>query len=233
MVYMIANIDRNLAKEVAEGIGVENVDNETAIKEVAKDAMPRKKGRRSIDHSPVLSQEKLKGTSIKGRKVAILIDHGFNYQSVKGLQEMLSKNGAMAEIVSKFHGKIKSDSGDVLETDKSHVTTGSIMYDAVFIPGGTHVELLKKQGDVLHFINEAYKHCKAIGLIAEAIELLKISSVKLDNESFANSGVVHENMGVVTAWKNENVQDFLTKFENAIRQHRHWTRAANKEMVPA
>src|SRR5690606_1099482 len=114
--------------------------------------------------------------------------------------------GAMAEIVSKFHGKIKSENGDVLQTDKSHVTTGSIMYDAVYIPGGTHVELLKKQGDALHFINESYKHCKTIGLTAEAIELLKISSVAFDNTSFAEGGIVHENMGIVTAWKKENIE---------------------------
>ncbi len=233
MVYMIANVDVNLAKEVAKGIGVEDVENETGIKEAAKDAIPPSKGRKSIDHSPALSQENLRGTSIKGRKIAILVDHGFDYQSVKSLQVMLNKKGAMAEIVSKFHGKIKSESGDTLQTDKSHVTTGSIMYDALFIPGGTHVELLKKQGDVLHFINEAYKHCKPIGLTAEAIELLKISSVEFDNTSFAEGGAVHENMGIVTAWKNENIEDFLIQFERAISQHRHWGRAANKEMVPA
>jgi catalase len=233
MVYMIANIDMNLAKEVAKGIGVEGVENESAIREVAKDAIPPMKGRKSIGHSPALSQENLKATSIKGRKVAILIDQGFDYQSVKSLFEMLNKNGAMAEIVSKFHGKIKSENGDVLQTDKSHVTTGSIMYDAVYIPGGTHVELLKKQGDVLHFINESYKHCKTIGLTAEAIELLKISSVAFDNTSFAEGGIVHENMGIVTAWKNENIEDFLIQFEKAIGKHRHWARAANKEMVPA
>src|SRR5690606_16428486 len=68
MVYMIANVDRDLARQVAEGIGVTDYDNDTAIREVAKDALPRREARRTVDRSPALSQENLKGTSIKGRK---------------------------------------------------------------------------------------------------------------------------------------------------------------------
>lgn len=232
MVYMIANVDLDLAKKVAEGIGVEDVENKKAIKEVAKDALPRPKAKRSIDKSPALSQENLKGTSIKGRKVAILIDEGFNYKSVKNLQEMLMKNGAMAEIISKFHGKIKSDSGDTLETDKSHVTTGSIMYDAVFIPGGKHVEALKKQGDVLHFINEAYKHCKAIGCTGEALQLFQESNVEVGSINFTD-GDVYDSMGIVIARDGKASDGFLDTFKNAMLQHRHWSRAANKDSVPA
>ena len=233
MVYMIANVDMDLAKQVAEGIGVDNVDNETAIREVAKDAIPPKQGRKSIDLSPALSQENLKGRSIKGRKIAILIDQGFDYQSVKNLQEWMKKSGATTEIVSKFHGKIEGNRGELLQTDKSHVTTGSIMYDAIFIPGGTHIERLKKQGDVLHFINETYKHCKPIGLVAEAIELLKLSSVEFDNSSFAEDGTARDNMGVVTAFKTDQIESFLGMFEASIIQHRHWARAVNKDSVPA
>lgn len=232
MVYMIANVDIELAKKVAEGIGVEDVDNKKAIKEVAKDALPRPKAKKSVDKSPALSQENLKGNSIKGRKVAILIDEGFNYKAVKHLQENLTKNGAMSEIISKFHGKIKSDSGDTLETDKSHVTTGSIMYDAVFIPGGKHVDTLKKQGDVLHFINEAYKHCKALGFTGEAIRLLQESNVGSGAINFAD-GDGDDDMGVIIAKEGKGSDDFLEKFKNAILQHRHWSRAANKDMVPA
>lgn len=232
MVYMIANIDMDLAKKVAEGIGVEDVDNKKAIKEVAKDALPRPKAKKSIDKSPALSQENLKGTSIKGRKVAILVDEGFNYKAVKHLQEMLMKNGAMSEVISKFHGKIKSDTGDTVETDKSHVTTGSIMYDAVFIPGGKHVEALKKQGDVLHFINEAYKHCKPLGFTGEASQLFQTSNVHSGPVNFAQ-GDVYEDMGVVIARESKAPDNFFEKFEKAIIQHRHWSRAVNKDMVPA
>lgn len=232
MVYMIANIDIELAKQVAEGIGVEDVENKRAIKEVSKDALPRPRAKNSVNQSPALSQENLKGTSIKGRKVAILVDEGFNYKSVKNLQDVLEKNRAMAEVISKFHGMIKSDSSDSLETDKSHVTTASVMYDAVFIPGGNHVEALEKQGDVLHFINEAYKHGKPLGFTGEAIQLLQASNIQTEPIDFAQ-GDVYENMGIVVAREATASGNFFETFKNAIVQHRHWSRAVNKDMVPA
>ncbi len=232
MVYMIANVDMDLAKQVAEGIGVEDVDNKKAIKEVAKDALPRPKAKRTVDTSPALSQENLKGTSIKGRKVAILIDKGFDYKAVKGLQDMLMKEGAMSEIISKFHGKIAGDNGDTLETDKSHVTTASVMYDAIFIPGGKHVEALIKQGDVLHFINEAYKHCKPLGFTGEAIRLLQESNVETGPVNFAESDF-HVNLGVVINRDSSGSADFFDAFKQSIVEHRHWGRQANKESVPA
>src|SRR5690606_24168008 len=113
-------------------------------------------------------------------------------------------------------------SGDTLETDKSHVTTGSIMYDAVFIPGGKHVDTLKKQGDVLHFINEAYKHCKALGFTGEAIRLLQESNVGSGAINFAD-GDGDDDMGVIIAKEGKGSDDFLEKFKNAILQHRHWS----------
>lgn len=232
MVHMIANVDKDLARKVAEGIGIENYDDKKAIREVAKDALPRGKAKKAVDRSPALSQANLKGTSINGRKIAILIDEGFDYKAVKQLQEMLTKNGAMSEIVSKFHGNIKADNGDNIQTDKSHVTTGSIMYDAVFIPGGKSVETMSKQGDVLHFINEAYKHCKPIGFAGEALQLLLKSSVGLAEIDFVG-GDVYDVMGVVVARENKQLDTFLDKFKTAILQHRHWERAVNKEMVPA
>lgn len=232
MVYLIANVDADLARKVAEGIGIEDVDNKKAIKEVAKDALPRAKAKKIVNESPSLSQENLKGTSIKGRKVAILIDDGFDYKSVKSVQDMLMQNGAMSEIISRFHGKIKSDTGDTLETDKSHVTTGSIMYDALFIPGGKHVEVLSRQGDVLHFINEAYKHCKTIGFTGEAIQVLRASNVEAGAVNIAESEV-YESMGVIIAAQTKASDGFLDKFKNALLQHRHWNRSINKDTVPA
>lgn len=232
MVYMIANVDRDLARKVAEGIGVKDVDNEEAIRAVAKDALPPQKAQRSVDVSPSLSQENLRGKSIKGRKVAILIDEGFNMKAVSAIQKMLTSEGAMAEIISLFQGEVRSDEGDSLETDKSHVTTASVLYDAVFIPGGKNIEAMLKQGDVLHFINECYKHCKPIGLTGEALTLITKSSVTIGPINFADSEVFNH-MGVVIARDNETKGSFSDAFKESIVKHRHWERSVNKDEVPA
>lgn len=233
MVYMVANVDRELASAVAEGIGVSPPDDEAKIKEVAKDALPRLQGKRSVDVSPALSQANLKGTSIKGRKVAIMIDEGFDYQAVMAIKEMVSENNAMAEIISKFHGAISSASGETLETDQSHVSTASVVYDALFLPGGkASVDRMKKQGDVIHFINEMYKHCKPIAAMGDAVELLAISSIE-GPEVAAENGFVVESLGVVTSLATDKMTEFVEKFKAAIIEHRHWAREDHKAKIPA
>jgi catalase len=116
--------------------------------------------------------------------------------------------------------------------DKSHVTTASIMFDAVFIPGGKDsIEAMKKQGDALHFINEAYKHCKPIGALGEGIELLEFSSIKGLN--YSNDHETSTDLGVVTSRNPNDLNEFNQSFIQAIAQHRHWMRDMNKDEVPA
>jgi catalase len=228
MVYMMANVDRVLAENIAKGIGAEPPSDEEMIKEVAKDALPKPSGKKSVERSPALSQENLKGSSVKGRKIAVLVDKGFDYQAVSKVKEMLSANNASAHIISMFHGMIESSTGESVETDRSHITTASVVYDAVFIPGGSEsVQLMKGHGDVIHFINEAYKHCKPIGLTGEAIELLPVSSISV------NTGTegVNADMGVVTADIDASLDQFVETFREAIAEHRFWDR--DKSSVPA
>lgn len=231
MVYMVANVDRELAKQVAMGIAVEEPTDEAVIREVAKDALPKADAKKTIDRSPALSQENLKATSIKGRKIAIMIDEGFDYDAVMQVKTMLKENHAMAETVSKFQGKIKSSNGKELEAEKSHVTTGSIVYDGIFIPGGT-MGSMKKQGDVIHFINETYKHCKPIAASGDAIDLLVQSEIE-GVDVASDDKAVRNHMGVVTSRNGKKLDEFVEKFRMAIMEHRHWNREEFKATVPA
>jgi catalase len=123
--------------------------------------------------------------------------------------------------------------GDEVKVDKSFVTTASILYDAIFVPGGQEsVAALRQQGDALFFINEAFKHAKPIGATGEGIELL--SAANLPDISLARQngqGEVVSDRGVVTAWMGGG-DAFYQEFIQAIAHHRHWNRE-QKEMVPA
>jgi catalase len=72
------------------------------------------------------------------------------------------------------------------------------------------VAVLKKDGDSVHFIQEAYRHCKPIGVTKDAAELLK------------EGGISTPALGVVVG--DAGGQDFSTKFIAAIAQHRFWAR---------
>jgi catalase len=148
-------------------------------------------------------------------------------------------------VISKFLGKLQGEGGEV-EVDKSHVTTASVLFDAVYIPGGSHVETLLQQGDALHFINEAFKHGKPIGASGEGVALLRASAFKGVN--LADSAEAVESQGVVTVAGAESMTDrvkgtvgmsestgmggFTQLFMEALAQHRHWGRDLSAR-VPA
>jgi catalase len=114
------------------------------------------------------------------------------------------------------------------------IATGSIMYDAIYVPGGQQsIETLKQEGDAIHFINEAFRHCKAIAATGEGVELLKASSIQGVNllESDSN-GQVQSEKGVVTLAGGSDMHSAAEAFIQAIAQHRHWVRE-QKEKVPA
>lgn len=104
------------------------------------------------------------------------------------------------------------------------------MFDAIYIPGGQQsIEALKQQGDAIHFINEAFKHCKAIAATGEGVELLEasnITGVRLAEEQ------LQSDKGVVTVRNATDMHAVAQQFIQAIAQHRHWMRE-HKEMVPA
>lgn len=124
--------------------------------------------------------------------------------------------------------------------------SASVLFDAIFVPGGRHVEVLRTQGDAVHFINEAFKHGKPIAASGEGVNLLRAAN--LANVQFADSGEVVESLGVVTVAGPEAVADrlkgvvgmaegtgpgaFTARFLEALAQHRHWGRNQS-DMLPA
>jgi catalase len=135
---------------------------------------------------------------------------------------------AKPEIISKFKDMIKSADGKEMEVEKTFLTAAAVMYDVVYVPGGKDsVEMLKMQGDAIHFVNEAFKHCKAIAATGEGVDLLVASDIPGIKPK---SGLQSE-LGVVTSGE-ATAKDVAVEFIKAIAQHRHWQRV-QKSQVPA
>ncbi|MEX0762935.1 MAG: catalase [Dehalococcoidia bacterium] len=218
MVDLFNNVDHELAKQVAAGIGVAPPEREVTPNH----------GR----SSPALSMENTAKDSIKGRKVAALLADGFDAPQLEGLRAALTGAGAQVEVVSKLGGMVRGGNGQEVPVDKISVTADSIMYDAVFIPGGQEsVDALKMQGDALHFVNEAFKHHKPIGATGEGIDLLTAAQVGDVQLAGKGSSGVTDADGVVTARDPVDIGDAAAQFISAIAQHRHWQR--QKDNVPA
>ena len=229
-------VDPKFAQMVAEGLGVEVPKNQEVESpgNYEKDEVYKKmrKGK-SVKASPALSMEINKVETAKTRKVAVLVEDGFAYDEVIRLKEALSAVGAQAEIVSMKLGKCKSNSGEELEVDKSHLTGDSVMYDAVYVPEGEKsIQSMLQKGESLHFVNEAFKHCKPIATSGNGIQMFEKAFVLGVDFADKDSKKVVSNKGVVTAGIEANAEEFFDSFINAIKKHRHWDRQ-EKVMVPA
>ena len=233
MVELLANIDLELATQTAAGIGVKEFSGDLSYLEESSAPKPNsRRGAAAPGKSAALSMENTVRTA-KTRKVAILAAEGFDYDALSAVQGTLKSAGVTTEIVSKRLGMLVSANGDEIEVEKSFLTTSSIMYDAVFVPGGPgSVEMLKNQGAALHFVSEAYKHCKPIAVSGAAADFLRDSAISGLNLAVSGDGDLLDQEGVVTNRSTSDFGPFAEAFVNAIARHRFWNRAA-KDAVPA
>ena len=220
VVDMFNNVDHELATQIAKAVG--------ANPPTGKPQTPKTP---QIKASKALSMENsVKG--VKTRKIAVLAMDGFNGKEFSSVKAALEAQGAKMEVVSQVLGSIKSQEGEKMDVDKHFISASSVLYDAVYVPGGQQsVDALKKQGYVINFINQAFKHCKAIGATNEAINLLVETNIENVNLADMKSKEVVSDKGVVTS-QTGPTSAFNDAFILAIAQHRHWIREKN-ENIPA
>jgi catalase len=231
-----ANIDKELAMKSAEGIGISGPSGEGSWYREGQELKRIKATKKpTIERSEAISMENTRKDTIKGRKIAILAAQGVDIDSLSQVKKSLEQAGAHVEVISKNKGMLQGDGGQEVMVDKNFVTTGSIMYDAVYIPGGrSSVDMLKSQGEAVHFVNESFKHCKALAAFGEGVELLNGANLKgvqlATNHEQKN---MFSDMGVVSARNGASMDAFASEFIQAVSQHRHWEREAVKDEVPA
>jgi catalase len=235
MIHEIFNrIDHELAVRAAKGVGIEP-PTENLARPVA-------------DRAPEVGVEHQSKRTVKTLKVGIILADGFDGAALQALRSRLESEGVRSKIISKFLGTVRGTDGSEVEVDKPYVTTASVEYDAIFVPGGREsVDTLKTHGDAIHFLDETFKHCKTIGATGEAVELLEIA--RIHGAELASGDEVVESLGVVTArgtdahlsdrvkhavgvGESKGVAAFTDHFIEALSRHRHWNRE-KKEMVPA
>jgi len=205
---ILTNIDGRLTSEVCTAIGMRAP--------AAKNGAVTKP-RKGIDVSPALSMIGTQPTdSIATRKVAILAADGVDGAAVAAMKSALTRAGAVVHVLAPHLGSLKGTGGAVA-VDHRLATMPSVVYDAVFVPGGApSIAALRADGDAVHFVSEAFKHAKAIAASGDGAALLQAANVPK-----GASGVV---IGTGPA--------LARQFTGAIAEHRAWDRAG-LQGVPA
>ncbi|MBI0398519.1 catalase [Cyclobacterium marinum] len=222
MLWMIAQIDDELAEEVAGNLGLsvpekieEPINQAIGADANVADYQPGPK-KIYLDKSTALSQANTKFDSIATRKIAFLAADGFKMDDFKQMKSALEAENAVCMIIAPHGGAIKCDAGMEHPVGASITTTESVLFDAIYIPGGqSSIDALSKTPKFKKFINETLKHCKAIAADNEGEELLDETYVK----DFKDDKAVLINAAP-------------DAFIKAIAQHRNWDRMKETEGIP-
>jgi len=235
MLGVLAHIDKGLAAAVAYNLGlhVPEIPLNELNGSIPADADPadytpeQKEG--ALTRSEALSMANTIKDSTATRKVAILAADGVDGKSLSTVKDALVAQGAVVHIIAPKLGEIISAEDQKIQVDESFLTAASVLYDAVYVPGGTNsAASLEAEANAVHFLNEAFKHCKAIAADSGAIQVLEAGYFfkKLPAEYSAET-VLRE--GVIVS---EDLNSLTDLFVQMIARHRFWEREVPRK-IPA
>lgn len=232
MIGHLLQIDKTLAASVADNLGIkipqlpkQQLNHSIPADGNVKAHQPLKVAP-AVEKSEALNMNNTRKDSIQSRCIAILAANGVNEASMKAMKGELERKGAQTKIIAPKLGSIKGDKGTAILVDMSFLTATSVVFDAVYVAGGeASINALKAEPDAIHFIDEAYKHCKAIAADSDATEVLDqtfaAAKMAAGKEKALENGVI---IGTGKA--------HIGNFVNAIAAHRFWHREENRN-VPA
>jgi catalase len=208
MVSHLLNIHPDLAKQVAEGLG---------LKEMPNKADAAKPTQENLKRSPALSILLNGPKSFKGRKVGALVTDGVDVGILEPLKTALNEEGALLEIIAPKVGGVEASDGSWIEAAQKTDGGPSVLYDAVaLLPSEDGAKLLAQEPAARDFVADAFAHMKFIGYVESAALL------------FEKAGVSETRDEGFVALKGP---DDCSAFVSACRELRYWPRAKGKQLT--
>jgi catalase len=255
MVSLLNLVHTDLAQRVAAGLGLAEIPRlELPLNQnYPADGNPAqfepRPAREDVEPSPALSMANTVKNTIATRKVAILAADGADTESIRLVREALIAERAAPFLVAPHHGMLTGSDGEPMLIDFSLLTTSSVLFDAVFVPGGAQsAATLAEDRDAIEFVTDAFRHCKAIGAVGEGAQLLHAIPGAIASTGNGNGGESLDAEGVIVfetqreggrkgARKGPDTSGglggFTRAFIQAIAAHRHWERMRKNRVAPA
>ncbi|KAJ7654076.1 hypothetical protein DFH06DRAFT_1330174 [Mycena polygramma] len=168
-----------------------------------------------------------KTPTIKSRRVAILVADGFDVATVTAMKTALTAGGAFPFVIGPRRGSGQR----------------STLFDALYLPNGDgeYGAALRANGRVLHWIAEAFGHCKAIAGLGQGLNTIQHALAHCVPELVFgrfDSDEVVTSYGVITSGKyslasgaadvldivSGDDKGFVSNFAFVISQHRCFER---------
>lgn len=217
LVGQLVFIDKDLAAKVAAKIGVQvkklKHPNQSLPADSNIEELQSGEREPNTKTSAALSMKNTVKDNIKSRKIGFIIANGADGKAISGLATKLETEGATVELIAPSLAAVKTDDGSSLIPKHSLTSTASVCFDALYICAGEKsAKVLMSEENkhrVLNFVNETYKHCKAL-YFGEGTETVYNSS----NVSMKK----HEDPAVIN-WENIKPENAFIK---AVAGHRVW-----------
>jgi catalase len=238
MVGMLSQVDKGLAERVAQGLGMKKIpviDGPLNIGFPA-DADPArwqpKKANKDVAPSPAVSillTPNKPAPSIRTRKVAILVAEGSDGDAINKMKKALMAEGALPRLVGRHVGPFTTTNGDI-EAEFSILTASSVLFDAVYVPGGdAAIEALKNEAQAVEFLVDAFKHYKPIAASGAGVKLLTVAGITNAKPHPEGGPDADPKAGVVTG-SDKDAGKVATQLVAAMALHRHWNRGLKPPM---
>ncbi|MCC6246676.1 MAG: catalase [Rubrivivax sp.] len=227
MVSVLLNVDRALAEQVADGLGL--------VKMPEPQPLATERAVHSeVEASPGLSLFARPGDGrIAGRRIAIIAADGVEAASLRAVQQALTAQQAVASVVGCKLGALHAADGEAIEADTSVEALPSVLWDALVLPAGADaLPELTADGRVVEFVRDQYRHCKTILVLGGDTVLLEAAGVSRELiDEGADPGLI-----VATpADENEGAEEAQTRalqaFVAAVAKHRHFERELDPPAV--
>jgi len=180
-------------------------------------------------------------SKLKGKKVAILTESGFEEIELTSPKQALEEAGAEVHIVSPQKEKVKAWDHDhwsgEMPVDVTLENAKATDYDALMIPGGViNPDKMRMNQDCVEFVQQFLETGKPVAAICHGPQLLietgmisgrnmtSYPSIKTDLE---NAGVIWEDKevvvdnGLVTSRSPKDLEAFNRKMIEEIREGKH------------
>jgi catalase len=201
MVANLLNVDADMAKTVAAGLGLQT------LPKPSNAALPT---RQDLNPSPALSILKNGPSNFKGRKVGVLMSDGADADLFAALQSAVKAEGAVLKVISPTVGGVTDSKGKQINGDEKIGGGPSVVFDAVvLLLSEAGANAMTRNACVRDFIADAFAHCKFIGYTKAAKSLL-----------IAASGDDNLDAGCIEFSKADSAKKFITN----CREIRFWTR---------
>lgn len=186
--------------------------------------------------------------SLQGKRVAILVENGFEQSELTEPRKALQEAGAETEIVSPVKDKVRGwkhkDWGDEVPVDTELDDADPKDYDALLLPGGVmNPDKLRMNPRAIEFVRSFFEASKPVAVIchgpwtlidAGVVSGRKITSYPSVATDLKNAGaqwvdeeVVVDN-GLVSSRRPDDLPAFISKMIEEFAEGRHEQAAAQK-----